>query len=833
MKALLFSSHPKSRLRRILIVFLLCLGLPFLGILARVYSQLQEETYYQFKQQAEELALRIDDKLDRVLTPEELRPYNEYQFFTVEDAPLLATKEIAFSPLSQLPLQSSIPGILGYFELTPENNLRTPYLPSLSDRQLAQTSLLAKLSPEAIRERSALRDKIEKAIRSVNEEEQAAGATAVAKADSSQLMQEPELEILGSSGASASQQEATAESSVGSEAQAPAPPVLVGSRSITKKKRKAKSAPSKFSKQVNNQSISSLKLNTKYWSEDSEQSVAQRALSNSVREKRSARVENVVVPSRKGAVDKLQIIGQSGSLQQSKSEQISRGTRAEEEIAPQAAYGSGRRRESRERADSGASGPVEGNAEKKKALLEMSKTFKEMFQDDALDGDIQDSVAGRQSKQELSASERKPSREASRVSGVNSEKDSNSPIGIETFVASIDPLQGIRLNQEYLMFFRRVWKKDGRFLQGFIAENEAFFAEVVRDEFAKSALSEVATLVIGYEGEVLTAFRPAVKTISSRSSFGSGSNRIRESSRVDPSSDRLLLARRNLPPPLESFELLYTIDTLPTTAGVFVIHAFAASFLIVLLVGTVFIYRLGIGHIELAEQRSNFVSAVSHELKTPLTSIRMYGEMLREGWVQDPEKQRSYYDFIFHESERLSRLIGNVLRLSSLDSQNEVISLKHCTASQLLSLIESKIQSMTEAADFEVVLNNDQSAAAILVDEDGFVQIFVNLVDNAIKFSGDAESRKVELSFRTEEKNSKKYGVFTVRDFGPGIEKAQLKNIFELFYRGENEMTRSTPGTGIGLALVQELTRKMDGFVSVSNETPGAAFHIWLPIADA
>ena len=76
-------------------------------------------------------------------------------------------------------------------------------------------------------------------------------------------------------------------------------------------------------------------------------------------------------------------------------------------------------------------------------------------------------------------------------------------------------------------------------------------------------------------------------------------------------------------------------------------------------------YRLGVGQIRLHRQQQDFVSAVSHELKTPLTSIRMYGEMLRAGWV-DEDKKRSYSDFIFHESERLSRLIANVLQLARM-----------------------------------------------------------------------------------------------------------------------------------------------------------------------
>ena len=98
--------------------------------------------------------------------------------------------------------------------------------------------------------------------------------------------------------------------------------------------------------------------------------------------------------------------------------------------------------------------------------------------------------------------------------------------------------------------------------------------------------------------------------------------------------------------------------------------------MLVLLVGHYGLYRLGLQQIDLAVQRSDFVSAVSHELKTPLTAIRMYGEMLRAGWVQDEARRQTYYDFIFFESERLSRLIANVLQLARLTNHDAPLDLK-------------------------------------------------------------------------------------------------------------------------------------------------------------
>ena len=121
------------------------------------------------------------------------------------------------------------------------------------------------------------------------------------------------------------------------------------------------------------------------------------------------------------------------------------------------------------------------------------------------------------------------------------------------------------------------------------------------------------------------------------------------------------------------------------------------------------VYRFGIRQIELSAQQQDFVSAVSHELKTPLTSIRMYGEILRAGWA-DEDKKRSYYDFIYHESERLSRLINNVLRLARLTRNGEGLDQSPAKVTELLSLVESKVAAQVDQAGF--TLRIDKSAAA-------------------------------------------------------------------------------------------------------------------------
>jgi signal transduction histidine kinase len=243
--------------------------------------------------------------------------------------------------------------------------------------------------------------------------------------------------------------------------------------------------------------------------------------------------------------------------------------------------------------------------------------------------------------------------------------------------------------------------------------------------------------------------------------------------------------------------------------------------------GFITLYRLGLSQINLARQQQDFVSAVSHELKTPLTSIRMYGEMLKEGWADDAKRQE-YYDYIHDESERLTRMITNVLQLAKITRNEPNFDLKPTNVGELMSNIESKIANQVERGGFVLNFNRNvvTDDATINIDEDCFAQIIINLVDNAIKFSKNADNKTIDIGSKL---TGDKELQFTVRDHGPGIPGNQMKKIFRLFYRTESELTRETVGTGIGLAIVHQLTTAMNGKVDVVNVEPGAEFRISFP----
>jgi len=279
-----------------------------------------------------------------------------------------------------------------------------------------------------------------------------------------------------------------------------------------------------------------------------------------------------------------------------------------------------------------------------------------------------------------------------------------------------------------------------------------------------------------------------------------------------------------LSPPLVDLELIFSVKRLPAGPGARVVSWAALSVALVLLTGFYLMYRLGAGQIDLTRQQQDFVSAVSHELKTPLTSIRMYSEILLEGWAGE-DKKKTYYAYIHDESERLSRLIANVLQLARMTRNDLRPDLRPVVVDELMAATVSRIASQVESTGFglELEVAPDVGEELVELDRDFFTQTVINLVDNAIKFSARAEHRRVVLSCERLRDGTVQ---FAVRDFGPGVPRDQMKKIFQLFYRSRNELTRETVGTGIGLALVHQLTLAMGGRVDVVNRDPGAEFRI-------
>ena len=400
-------------------------------------------------------------------------------------------------------------------------------------------------------------------------------------------------------------------------------------------------------------------------------------------------------------------------------------------------------------------------------------------------------------------------------SNKNRPEKKDTSLRVNMFESEIDEFEFSLLESGHFVLYRKVWRNGVRFIQGLLINPDLFINNIIAKSFYNTNVSNASNLTVAYQGNILST----LNSNNSRRSYTSSM-----SSQGNGELEGTLLLQNKLSATLEQIELIFSVNNLPAGPGGSVITWLSFILLIILCGGFFILYILGTKQITLARQQQDFVSAVSHELKTPLTSIRMYGEMLREGWTTE-EKRTQYYDYIYDESERLTRLINNVLQLARMTRNELPVDLKPYKIAELLDNTYSKINSQVERAEFKLNLECDETIKEkeILADADYFIQIIINLVDNAIKFSAKAEIKQIDIHCKTLRNNKIQ---FTIRDYGPGVNKDQLRKIFNLFYRSENELTRETVGTGIGLSLVNQLVNSMRGKIDVINKDPGLEFQI-------
>ena len=248
--------------------------------------------------------------------------------------------------------------------------------------------------------------------------------------------------------------------------------------------------------------------------------------------------------------------------------------------------------------------------------------------------------------------------------------------------------------------------------------------------------------------------------------------------------------------------------------------------LLAVALGLASLWRSAGVQIRLAQKKDDFISAVSHELRTPLTSIRMYSEMLEKNWVKSEDKLAEYYRNMRQESERLSRLIENVLDFSRIQRGRKKYTFKAGDINKCIADVVEMMRPYATQRGFTIKTELGQ-VGQMTFDGDAVTQIAVNLLDNAVKYARDAEDKTITV--RT--KSSDKFILIEVEDHGPGIPHRQRKKIFEQFYRSGAEAIRETTGTGLGLALVKKFAEAHNGFVEIINAKPtGAIFRVALAV---
>jgi signal transduction histidine kinase len=287
-------------------------------------------------------------------------------------------------------------------------------------------------------------------------------------------------------------------------------------------------------------------------------------------------------------------------------------------------------------------------------------------------------------------------------------------------------------------------------------------------------------------------------------------------------------SRHRFVEPFDAIAVEVALAPLPDGPGEQAVLALAGLLVLAAGGGLFAIYRMVTVRLAFAQRRSNFAAAVSHELKTPLTAIRMYVEMLRDGLVPSEEKRREYYATLGAESERLSRLIDNVLEFSRLERGTRQLELRSAALGPVLEDLLALLRPHAERQGFAIELTLEGDLPPVRLERDALAQILFNLVENALKYARGAGDRTVSVHAAAQEGKI----ALSVRDRGPGVPDRRLARIFEPFYRGENELTRETQGSGIGLALVKGLAERMGATVSAKNP-PGGGFVVTLLLTAA
>ena len=243
---------------------------------------------------------------------------------------------------------------------------------------------------------------------------------------------------------------------------------------------------------------------------------------------------------------------------------------------------------------------------------------------------------------------------------------------------------------------------------------------------------------------------------------------------------------------------------------------------IVVILGMLFLWRALRAETRLATRKADFVNAVSHELRTPLTSIRMYADMLKEGWVKDEETARDYFALISAESERLARLVNNVLDFSRIEKGKKSFRMQLGDPAPVVRDVAEVLRPYLKDKGFDLVLDVPETLPACNFDKDGLTQVLVNLIDNAVKY-GETEVR-LEAEARDGDV------VLRVLDRGPGVPADEREKIFEPFQRGTG--VAGGGGSGLGLALVKHYATAHQGRIEVAaRDGGGAVFALHVPRA--
>ena len=246
------------------------------------------------------------------------------------------------------------------------------------------------------------------------------------------------------------------------------------------------------------------------------------------------------------------------------------------------------------------------------------------------------------------------------------------------------------------------------------------------------------------------------------------------------------------------------------------------------LLGLSLTWRATRREMKVAQLKSDFLSSISHELKTPLTAIRAFGDLIHSGRARDEGKIREYGGIIKTESDRLTSLINNILEMSRLERGLRRYRLEEGFLCETVAETVEVFRHTPEAGNCQIKVELPSPPIKTKFDEGAIRQALLNLLSNAVKYSGETSGdRHIEVAVKRNESAA----VIEVRDFGIGIPSAEHRHIFTAFHRAPQSEVQSKRGTGLGLAIVREVAQAHGGDVSVESELgAGATFRLHLPL---
>jgi two-component system, OmpR family, phosphate regulon sensor histidine kinase PhoR len=233
-------------------------------------------------------------------------------------------------------------------------------------------------------------------------------------------------------------------------------------------------------------------------------------------------------------------------------------------------------------------------------------------------------------------------------------------------------------------------------------------------------------------------------------------------------------------------------------------------------------------HMKDAMQKTSFVSSVSHELKTPLTSIRMYAELMLDGRSVSKEKTKHYLGVMVAQSQRLTRLINNILDFGKLEQDKKTYNKTMIDLKEILLGIIDAHGIRIKKEGFEIVTDIGKDIYKVVSDPDAVEQVILNLIDNALKYA--VQGKYIGFALHNDSKGSI---LLKISDHGPGVPRKCRKAIFEKFYRVDNSLTSKFPGSGLGLSIARKILRDLGGDLTFEPvRKGGSCFIARIPIQD-